>query len=357
MKIDIETVKQKDWLLFECISGSKAYGLDTPQSDTDIKGVFILPQNHFYGFEQAEQVSNASNDIVYYELRKFVDLLAKNNPNLLEMLHTPEDKVLYKHPLFDKLKPALFLSKMCKDTFAGYAMTQVKKARGLNKKILNPVAKERKSLLHFCYVLEDNGTIPLINWLEKHSINQADCGLSKINHIGNLYAVYYDATGDYKYQGMIKDVHSNDVKLSSIPKDGKLVAHMFFNKDGYSSYCKEYKAYWEWVEKRNDERYQNTLSHGKNYDAKNMMHTFRLLDMAEEILSQEKIIVKRPNRQELLDIRSGKFDYDYLINMAEEKIQRIEDLAFKSKLPEKPDESKIEQLLVSIRQDWYGLNS
>ena len=53
----IHEIKEQKLLLFECISGSKAYGLDTPESDTDIKGVFVLPKKRFYGleFSQAEK--------------------------------------------------------------------------------------------------------------------------------------------------------------------------------------------------------------------------------------------------------------------------------------------------------------
>ena len=36
-------------LLFEAISGSRAYGLATATSDTDIRGVFVLPEKDFYG--------------------------------------------------------------------------------------------------------------------------------------------------------------------------------------------------------------------------------------------------------------------------------------------------------------------
>ena len=46
--MDISTLKQSGSIIFECISGSKAYGLDTPASDTDIRGVYILPQDQFY---------------------------------------------------------------------------------------------------------------------------------------------------------------------------------------------------------------------------------------------------------------------------------------------------------------------
>lgn len=94
---------------------------------------------------------------------------------------------------------------------------------------------------------------------------------------------------------------------------------MYFNRDGYSTYCKEYREYWDWVGKRNEERYENTQSHGKNYDSKNMMHVFRLLDMAIEIAGEKKINVKRPNRDFLLNIKAGKFEYEELLKMAEEK--------------------------------------
>jgi len=45
----IQDLKDQNLIILECISGSKAYGLDTPQSDTDIRGVFILPQEDIYG--------------------------------------------------------------------------------------------------------------------------------------------------------------------------------------------------------------------------------------------------------------------------------------------------------------------
>ena len=79
----IEEVKKHNLLLLDCVSGSRAYGLHTPQSDTDMKGVFLLPKRVYYGLEYAEQVNNDTNDEVYYELKRFVDLLGKNNPNIL----------------------------------------------------------------------------------------------------------------------------------------------------------------------------------------------------------------------------------------------------------------------------------
>lgn len=99
----IEDLKQQKLIILECISGSRAYGLDTAASDTDIKGVFILPKKDFYGLEYIPQVSNATNDIVYYELGRYLELLSVNNPNILELLNTPPSAVRYKHPLLERI--------------------------------------------------------------------------------------------------------------------------------------------------------------------------------------------------------------------------------------------------------------
>jgi predicted nucleotidyltransferase len=80
----IDKLKKNNLLLLDCLSGSRAYGLHTPQSDTDMKGVFILSKRVYYGLEYTEQVNNETNDEVYYELKRFVDLLVKNNPNIIE---------------------------------------------------------------------------------------------------------------------------------------------------------------------------------------------------------------------------------------------------------------------------------
>lgn len=73
----IHELEKSDNILFKCIAGSKAFGLDTAASDTDIKGVFYLPKDKFYGIDYIPQISNETNDIVYYELGRFVELLLK----------------------------------------------------------------------------------------------------------------------------------------------------------------------------------------------------------------------------------------------------------------------------------------
>lgn len=349
----IQNLKSQNLILFEVISGSKSFGLNTPTSDTDIKGVYYLPKEKFFGLDYIPQISNETNDEVYYEIGRFVELLLKNNPNILEILASPEDFILYKHPLMERLKLEDFLSKLCKDSFAGYAVTQIKKARGLNKKIVNPMPKEKKSLLDFCYVLKGYETVLANSFLAENNLKQEQCGLVNLPNSRGMFALFYDDNNSLGYKGIIQKESSNEVSLSSIPKNEKLIGYLSCNQDGYSKYCKEYTEYWNWIDKRNEDRYNTNQQHGKNYDSKNMMHTIRLLQTAEQILSTGKLNIRVSNREELLDIKAGNKEYDDLLEMADNLIVSIENHYQTSNLPEKPDEEKAIQTLIKIREVLY----
>ena len=351
--ITIQTLKSQNLILFEVISGSKSFGLNTPTSDTDIKGVYYLPKDKFFGLNYIPQISNETNDEVYYEIGRFVELLLKNNPNILEILASPKDCILYKHPLMEHLQLEDFLSKLCKDSFAGYAVTQIKKARGLNKKIVNPMPKEKKSLVDFCYVLKGYETVALSAFLQENNWNQEQVGLVNLPNSKGMFAMFYDENKTLGYKGIIQKENSNEVSLSSISKNEKLIGYLSCNQDGYSKYCKEYTEYWNWIEKRNEDRYNTNQQHGKNYDSKNMMHTIRLLQTAEQILSTGKLNIRVSNREELLDIKAGNKEYDDLLEMADNLIASIENHYLTSTLPEKPDEEKVLQTLIKIREELY----
>ena len=350
--LTIEQIKNNGWLIFEAVTGSRAYGLDTATSDIDTRGVFVLPKDKYYGLEYTGQVNNETNDIVYYELKRFMELLSKNNPNMLEILNTPVNCVLKRDSIMDLLEPEIFLSKLCEQTFANYAYTQIKKAYGLEKKIVNPVDEVRKSVLDFCFVYEGKDAVPLNKYLETKKMHQEKAGLVAISHLRDCYNLFYSET--LKYAGIMRRDKSNDVCLSSVPKGEKAIAMLYFNKDGYSIYCKKYKEYWDWVEKRNEERYKTTMSHGKNYDSKNMMHVFRLLRMAKEIAIEGKINVLRKDRDFLLSIKQGKFEYDELLQKAEALKNELPALYHQTDLQDEPDMKKINSLLIKIRKTHYG---
>ncbi len=354
--LTIDTLKSENLILLECISGSRAYGLATAQSDTDIKDVFYLPKARYFGLQSdyVPQVSNATNDIVYYELGRYIELLLQNNPNMMELLATPSDKVLYRHPIMDNFDSNWFISKLCENTFAGFASSQIKKARGLNKKIVNPMAKEKKSILEFCVVLKNNHSIALLKWLKEQSFAQSQLGLVVMPKTTQIYAMYVDKDNSFGFSGLIQKAGATKLKLSAIPKGMTAIGYLSFNEHGFSKYCKDYSDYWQWVAKRNETRYETTINHGKQYDAKNMMHTIRLLQMAYDIAVTGKVIVERSNREELLAIKSGADNYDELLIQADELTKQIENAFADSDLPDMPNQALIMQALQQARTQLYG---
>lgn len=361
----IQDLKSRNLILFQSISGSRSFGLATENSDTDIRGVYYLPKEDFLGLNYIPQISNETNDITYYEIGRFVELLQKNNPNILEILASPEDCIQHKNPLMNLLKPEDFLSKLCKDTFAGYAISQIKKAKGLNKKILNPIDKERKSILDFCYILENNSSLPLKKWLREFpssggvsegrgGLIQEKCGLVNIDNTKGMFALFYDELGDLNYKGIIQNEEANQVSVSSVPKGEQSLAFMFCNLDAYSTYCKDYRDYWKWVSERNEDRYNVNQNHGQNYDSKNMMHTIRLLQSCEQIFKTGSLQIKVENRDELLDIKAGNWSYENVMNKAEVLIKSIEHHHSKSNLPDTPNLEKTTKILVEIRNSLYS---
>jgi hypothetical protein len=357
--MNIQELRDRNLIIFEAIGGSRAYGTDLPTSDTDIRGVFILPSDNILGSKYVDQVNDDKNDVVFYEIKRFIELISTANPNILELLNTPEECIIYKHPVFDQLlqhKDA-FVTKLCRNSFGGYASQQIKKARGMNKKIVNPLPKKRKSILNFCYTIDSKGKgvtkLTDDEMLSEHILNNRKCyGVSAIPHARDMYYLYkHDRP---IYNGIInEDQTSNELRLSSIPKGQKPIAIFSYNKDGYTAYCKDYKEYWEWVENRNPDRYETNQNHGKGYDSKNLMHCHRLLDMSLEILNGEGIIVRRPNREELLKIRNGEKDYDSLLKDAESKLKKMDELFMKSDLPSSVNRDFTNNLLINMRKKFY----
>lgn len=355
------------------IRGSQAYGTNLPTSDTDYAGIFIQSQEDILGFNYKEQINDDKNDTVFYEIRRFLELLASNNPTILELMNTPEDCIIYKHPLYDIILKHKneFITKVCAKSFGGYAIQQIKKAKGQNKKQNWEKEKvERKTPLDFCFLHQGTKSIPLTEWIDDDR-PQEKCGLSKIPHSKDLYALYYDFSENYepkyltdqglsesdiKFKGIIFE-DSNDVRLSSIPqgwieKDW-FIGHMSYNKDGYSQHCKDFNSYQEWLKNRNEQRWVDVESHGQKIDGKNMMHCRRLLTMAREIGEGKGIIVRRPDSQELLAIRRGEVDLQTLINKSEQDILEIDEIFNNSNLPESVDKNIVNSILIKIRTQFH----
>lgn len=348
--LNLERVRQPDLLLLDAVGGSHAYGTAIPGSDRDRRGVFIAPASFLGSLESIDQVSDERGDEVYYEIGRLTGLLLKNNPNALELLAMPEDCILYRHPVFSLLKPEIFLSRLCARTFGEYSMGQIRKARGLNKKIVNPQPEQRRSLLSFCHVPEGQGSVPVLDWLAARGIGPRDCGLTAVQHATGLFGIYQGEG----CRGLVSPRDADALVFSSVPREAQPIAWMHFNQDAFRAHCKAHREYWEWVENRNEERYASNAAHGRGYDSKNLMHTLRLLDMAAEIATGQGLILRRPNREELLKVRSGAYGYEELVARAEDRLAEVEEAFLRSDLPEAPDPAVVNELLIRIRASFDG---
>jgi predicted nucleotidyltransferase len=140
-----------DRVIYRCVIGSRAYGLDDEQSDTDRRG-FYLPQAqmHWSLFGVPEQLENDETQEAYWELQKFIVLALKANPNVLECLYSPI--VEFATPLAEELLSIrkVFLSKLVFQTYSGYVASQFKK---MQTDIRNQCRVKWKHVMHLIRLL------------------------------------------------------------------------------------------------------------------------------------------------------------------------------------------------------------
>ena len=137
--------------------GSHAYGLNTPESDLDVKGVCIEPLEYHFGFLQnfEQHIQEASKghaqDLVIYSLKKFAKLAADCNPNIIEVLFGDDADVLFVNEFGERLRDFRdnFLSLKARYTFSGFAHSQLKRVTVDSQENPYPVSrKDRKHSLH-----------------------------------------------------------------------------------------------------------------------------------------------------------------------------------------------------------------
>ena len=106
-KLTIDFLWENNLVLYEHYRGSYAQGTYIEGiSDKDIGGIFILPKEYMYGLQAnyVPQVSNETNDVVYYELGRFMELVLKSNPTIIESLFVDKKFIIYEHPLMKHIK-------------------------------------------------------------------------------------------------------------------------------------------------------------------------------------------------------------------------------------------------------------
>lgn len=351
-------------ILLAYVRGSQMYGTATEESDVDISFVYQQPTDEILRGNIREDIDyDGKSNIVGYEILKYIRMLGLNNPNILESLDIPDECLIHQdESMVNVFKQEDWLSKLSEKSILGYADSQIKKATGLNKNMNKEVVK--KTILDYCFIPYKENLIPFYDWYESYeefnrdklnsfSLDYNNWALTKIDRDKGFYNLITSLPGD-NFRGLIKDDSSTQLRLSEVPKDlgsrEKFILH--YNLDGFEAHCREYKSYQKWLTERNEERHNTNVAHGKNYDSKNMMHMFRILEIAENVAIHKRIIVRSENVEKLRVVRSGEEKYDELMLRAEGIFDRIKSLFSQSDLRKTPDIEKGKEILLSFRKNW-----
>lgn len=308
-------------IILNTIHGSHAYGLNTSESDIDFKGIAIpkLPE-YLYGiqtFEQKEynKVSspdmpsyiNISNGVegVVYDIRKFVKLALDCNPNIIEVLYS-DDQFVFTNSDYGRMlrdNRHLFLSKKAKHSYGGFSYSQIKRIKNHKEWIDNPPLTQPQ---------------------------RQEYGLPSqpIFHKDNIDAILV----------LPSDILTNEYRV------------MAENEKEYNRALIRYNQYQIWMKTRNVKR--KVLEDKSGFDSKFAMHAIRLQNTCAEILKEGTVHVLRPDREFLLDIRNGVYNYDYIIKYSDDKFLEIESLYESSSLQYTSNHKEANNILLTILEDF-----
>jgi len=325
--------------------GSHAYGLNTPESDEDFKGICIPPKECYFGFtqkfEQMEHMGSKSDGIdkVVYALSKFVSLAADANPNIIEVLHVDDADVMKVDSFGEELRAIRneFLSKKAKFTFSGYAHAQLHRIKTHRKWLLDPpkAAPTREQF----------------GLSEATKVSKSELGA--FDSLLGQKTVDDDAYVSPMQQAIAVNLAARDKLGIELPKD---VVTLFTREKAYQAAMAHYGQYQNWLKTRNPKRAELEAKFG--YDTKHGMHLMRLELMGLRILKNHIVQVKwtGPERDFLMDVRNGLLPYDNLVEAAEKLEAQIEELYATSTLRKEPDRVTIDRHLVDMTERYLRLH-
>jgi predicted nucleotidyltransferase len=305
-------------LILKIKHGSHAYGLNVEGSDLDVKGICIPPKEYYFGFAKnfdqhiEESSKGYPEDLVIYSLSKFAKLASECNPNIIECLYGDDEDILFINEYGEALRSFRdnFLSLKARYTFAGFAHSQLKRIKTHRNWLLNP-PKQPPSRKEF-------------GLSDQHKVSKSELGA-------------FDALMDKQ---QFADLSNEALSL-------------FSRERAYKNMATQWEQYQNWKATRNPVRAAMEAESG--FDRKHGSHLIRLLRMCHEIMDLGKVIVRRPDREELLAIKNGQVSYEALIQEAEELEAKCAVLYETSQaLPKHPDINKIDAFVVDLTERYLS---
>jgi hypothetical protein len=327
-------------------------------SDEDIRGLFAVRAPRYLDLTSpADQLSDDRGDIVYYSLRRFIELLTHANPNILELLFMPDDCILKSSPEFHMLVAHrdAFISKQCADTHAGYAMAQIKKAKGQNKWINNPKPETVPGKEDFCFVIpwppvaQKFPARPVLLQTIGWSLNEYHA--ARLEHTRDIYRLYH-------YGAQSRGVfHGDMIVCESIREEdesARFAGLLLYNEQAWKQALADHHNYWAWRRDRNEARWQQQERGELDFDSKNMMHTVRLLLSGKSLMEFGRPIVRftGDDLALLMSIREGRLSFDEIMSVAQDILTECERLKATADLPDVCNVVQANALLREVTERW-----
>lgn len=311
-----------DSICILALGGSHAYGLNTPTSDLDIRGVALNTKEEILLGRDFEQTVNNVTDTTIYSIKKMFNLLSSANPNTVEILGLEKDQYLYITPIGEEIinNKEIFLSQKAINSFKGYSSQQLYRLK-------NALARDRYSQI------------------EKEEHIKAACERAMLS--------FEDRYADFK-DGCIN-------LFIDKARNPELDTEIFVKANLSGFPLREFNAMFETLTNIiKDYEKLNHRNHKKDdlHLNKHAMHLVRLQLMALDLLNEGKIITKRTKDHDLLmSIRNGFYqneDGSYkseFFDMVKENDLLLEKAVKTTCLPKEPDKKAIEKLLMDINYD------
>jgi hypothetical protein len=187
--------------------------------------------------------------------------------------------------------------------------------------------------------------------LDKTEVRLAECHAASLEHVPDTFRLYHYGTDA---RGVFRD---GNLVCDSIPREdeeARCIGLLVYNRRAYEVALRDHHHYWIWRRERNETRWLSQESGALDYDAKNMMHTFRLLFSCAHMLAVGSPLVRVEGEQRafLLAVRQGDFTYEDLSARADERVADIECKLASSTLPEAPTPGAADALLREITSAW-----
>ena len=312
-------------LLYVTKSGSQLYGTNTPSSDTDFKGVFCPSLESLVTKTDLDEVSrdtgnhkskNSAEDVdcTLDSLNKFFRLLNKGETGALDVLFSMfrDDTVVYADPQFlefMKSNYSKFLSSNTK-AFMGYCFQQATRY-GLKGKRYDSLMKLFNETTDLKTVSKDSTVGDWVAQLDWDSFDE-----THVKWTMNDNGMYLYVLG--------KEFHMKMPMSDALPVLTKMK----------SMYGERTKA--------------SSESMNGATDWKALSHAVRVVDEAQELLTDGFVTFPLKNAEYVKSVKKGEVDVDLVMEELEKAMSKVENLLLTTSLPAETDKVFVNKALFEL---------